>query len=99
MVTRVDQGPEGLAAQQMQVQVVDLLAAVRIAIDDEAVAAFGDPLLTGEVARHDDHVADRVTSSSSSDVVGVGMGLFGTIKMCTGAAGRMSKNAMTRESR
>jgi hypothetical protein len=40
-------------------QVIHLLAAIRIAIDDQPVAAVGNPLLSREVARHDEHVADQ----------------------------------------
>ena len=43
----------------MHVQVVDLLTAVRIAIDDQPIAAPSDALLPGDVARNDDHVADQ----------------------------------------
>ena len=44
------------SAQQVQVQVVHLLAAVRIAIDDEPVAALRDPALSRQIARDDDHM-------------------------------------------
>ena len=71
-------------------QVVDLLAAVRIAIDDQSIAAICDSLLPGEVARHGEHMADQ-RFVLVGNVVG-GMGLFGTISMCTGAATLMSGN-------
>ena len=53
------QRAERPSAQQMQVQVIHLLAAVRIAIDDESVAAFRDPALSGQIASHDDHMANE----------------------------------------
>ena len=40
-------------------QVIHLLAAVCIAIDDQPIAALGDALLPRQIARHDEHVADQ----------------------------------------
>jgi hypothetical protein len=40
-------------------QVIDLLAAVRVAVDDQAIAALGDALLPRQIARDDDHVSDE----------------------------------------
>ena len=52
-------GPERPPAQKMHVQVIHLLAAMRIAIDNQTVAALGDPLLSCEIARHYKHVANQ----------------------------------------
>jgi len=40
-------------------QVIYLLAAIRIAIDDQPITALCDALLPGEIARHDEHVSDQ----------------------------------------
>src|SRR5450631_5872 len=45
------QGPQCPPPDQMQVQVVDLLAAVGVAVDDQPVAALGNAMLAREVAR------------------------------------------------
>ena len=43
----------------MDMQVIHLLAAVCIAIDDQPITGFSDALLTCEIARHDEHVANQ----------------------------------------
>jgi len=55
----LEQGPQWFSAQQMQVQVIDLLPAIGVAIDDEPIAALGDSLFAREIARDDDHVSDQ----------------------------------------
>src|SRR5271155_367126 len=52
-------GPERPSAQEMHMQVIHLLATVCIAINDQPVAALRDTLLSGKVARYDEHVADQ----------------------------------------
>jgi molybdopterin-biosynthesis enzyme MoeA-like protein len=47
-------------AQQMNVQVIDFLSPVAVAIHQQAIAALGDPFLGGDSARHDKHVADQL---------------------------------------
>jgi len=44
-----------LAANEVQVHVVDLLAAIGAGVHDEAVAGFGDALLLGEGAHQAEH--------------------------------------------
>lgn len=51
--------PPSGAAEQMDVQVIDFLSAVLVAVDDEPVAVLGDALVPREVARHGEHVADE----------------------------------------
>src|SRR5690606_29340070 len=58
-------------ADEVQVQVIDLLPAVRVAVDDQPVAVLGDALLAGQVARHHEHPADQ-RRVFVSDVVGGG---------------------------
>src|ERR1700677_5155369 len=53
------QRAQGAAAEQMEVQVVDLLAAVGIAVQHQPIAALGDAILTREVASDDHHVPDQ----------------------------------------
>ena len=55
----LDQGAQRSPANQVQMQVVYLLTAVRIAIDDQPIAAFRDPVLTREIAGDNDHVPDQ----------------------------------------
>jgi hypothetical protein len=43
----------------VDVQVIDLLAAVRIAIDDQPITALGDALLPRQIASHDEHVSNQ----------------------------------------
>jgi hypothetical protein len=43
----------------MHMQVIDLLAAVRIAIDDQPITAFRDALLARKIASHDNHVSNQ----------------------------------------
>jgi hypothetical protein len=54
-----NQRSERPTAEQMDVQVIDLLAAVRIAVDDQPITAVGDALLSREIARHDEHVSNQ----------------------------------------
>jgi len=66
------QRAERPSAQQMQVQVIHLLSAVRIAIDDETGSRFSRSALSGQIASHDDHMPMRDSSASSmSSVVGM----------------------------
>src|ERR1035441_6524444 len=51
--------PQRFAAQQMQMQVIDLLSAIGIAVDHEAIAALCDSLFARKIARDDDHVSDQ----------------------------------------
>lgn len=46
-----DYRPHPTAAHQVHVQMVDFLAAIAIAIDDEPVAALGDALLLSDLSR------------------------------------------------
>src|SRR5436190_22900116 len=48
---------ERLATQQMHVQVVHHLPAVLVAVDYEPETVIGDAFGPGDVARHDEHVA------------------------------------------
>lgn len=48
------------AAQQVQVEMVDLLPAIAIAIHQQAIAILRDAFLRGEGARHHEHVADQL---------------------------------------
>ena len=73
------------------------LAAVLVAIDDESKAVFVDAFLLRDVARHDEHVAERAFVIVRTSLT-VGIGLLGTISTCTGACGLMSRNAVTRSS-
>src|SRR5690348_2476188 len=50
---------ERMSADQVHVQVEHHLAAMLVAIDDEAEAVLGDSFLLRDVARHDEHVAER----------------------------------------
>ncbi len=43
----------------MNVKVIDLLTAIPIAIDYQAITAFGDALPFGQIASHREHVADQ----------------------------------------
>jgi hypothetical protein len=43
----------------VHVQVIDLLSAVPVAVDDEPVAILGDALAAREVARDDEHMTDQ----------------------------------------
>lgn len=54
-----DHGAKRRTADQMNMKVIDLLAAITVAVDDEAVTAFGDALPFGEIASHREHVADQ----------------------------------------
>ena len=82
----------------MHVQVKDLLPTVAIAVDDEAIALFGNAF---RFARSRATVKRWPISASSVSAMSlaVAMSLLGTIRMCTGARGRMSRNAVTRSSR
>src|ERR1700733_13661842 len=53
------QRAQGGAAEQMEMQVIDLLAAVGIAVQDESIAALGDAVLTRQVAGDDHHVSNQ----------------------------------------
>src|SRR6266700_5717022 len=53
------QGSQRPPPDQMQVQVVDLLAAVGIAVDDQSVTALGNGMLAREVARDDNHMSEQ----------------------------------------
>jgi hypothetical protein len=55
----LEHGPQRFSAEQMQVQVIDLLSAIGIAIHNEAIAALGDSLFARKIARDDDHVSDQ----------------------------------------
>jgi hypothetical protein len=46
-------------ADQVQVQVVDLLTTVGVAIDDQPIAALGNVLLAGDIPSDDDHVSNQ----------------------------------------
>ncbi len=74
-------------------QVIHLLPAVRIAVDDQAVAVIGDAELSGQIPRHQEQSADQ-RSVAIRNVVGGGMGLLGMMRMCTGARGWMSRKAV-----
>src|ERR1700730_12925297 len=52
-------GPEGPPAQKMHMQVIHLLAAMRVAIDNQPITAFGDALLSRQITRHDEHMTDQ----------------------------------------
>src|SRR5580704_1460744 len=56
--SRVQRAQRG-AAEQMEMQVVDLLAAVGIAVQDEPIAALGDAVLARQVAGDDHHVSEQ----------------------------------------
>jgi hypothetical protein len=51
--------PKLPSAQKMYMQVIHLLAAMCIAIDDQPIAALGDALLSCKIACHDEHVANQ----------------------------------------
>src|SRR5689334_21673414 len=59
MFSSGEHGSERRAADQMHVQVIDDLTAMLVAIHDEPEAVFGDAFLFREIARHDEHVAER----------------------------------------
>src|SRR3979490_1917455 len=52
-------GPTRPPAEQMHMQVVDLLTAIRVAIDDQPITALSDAPLPREIARHDEHMPDQ----------------------------------------
>jgi DNA polymerase III subunit delta len=57
-------------------QVIHLLPAVAVAIDDEPVTSLGNAELAGKVTRHDKHAPDQ-RPVGVADVVGCGDGLVG----------------------
>ena len=57
----------------MHMQVIHLLAAMCIAIDDQPIAALGDALLSRKIARHDEHVANQ-RFIFVSNIIGCGYG-------------------------
>jgi hypothetical protein len=58
-LTPSDHRAQGSAPEKVHMQVIHLLTAVCIAIDNQAVAAFGNALLPRKIARHEKHVADE----------------------------------------
>jgi DNA polymerase III subunit delta len=67
------------------VQVIDLLSAVAVAIDDEAVALFRDAFALGKVARHGKEVADQ-RLVLIGDIIGGGDALVGNDQNVRGRA-------------
>jgi len=53
------QGSQRPPADQVQVQVVDLLTTIGVAVDDQPIAALGNVLLTGDIPCDDDHVSNQ----------------------------------------
>jgi len=60
----------------VHVQVIDLLAPVRVAVDDQPVAVLGDAFASRQVTRHRVHMADQ-GFVGVGDVVGRGNRLVG----------------------
>lgn len=85
------------ATQQVHMDVVNLLSAMAVGVHDQTIAIFGNTFSLSNFAAT---VIMRPSACSCSAETSftVGMRIFGMIRICVGACGEISRNAVTRSS-
>lgn len=85
------------ATQQVHMDVVNLLSAMAVGVHDQTIAIFGNTFLLSNFAATV-IMRPSACSCSADTSFTVGMRIFGMIRICVGACGEISRNAVTRSS-